>query len=566
MITASLTDGKLVVKTAVASEGTLVCQVPGARYQRKTDSWELPLTYPAFRQLAGICGDRIMELDHEPLRDWADAQASYSRWSEVAKTAPGSSSRHGFMPHQMQGIRFLRHQRRAVLADEPGLGKTAQALMSASYPALVLCPSTVRQVWADEVAKWCQETPSTMTRVQVIGGTAAQRRKQIATPADVYVIGYESAVKHSRLAPFGSTKMTDDEKADKELNALNFNTLIVDEAHNLASPAAKRTRAAWYLAGQADKVFALTGTPLRSKPSDLWSLLHLVHADEWPVKSKFVDRYATVRFNAWGQPVEENFRPDTKAELDALVAPRFLRRTKAEVLPNMPPKVESVRRLDMANKQAAAYRQMKETMLAEVADGSLLVAPNPAQRFLRLLQIASATPLSVDEGAMEMGLPSNKADAVLDLAAERAGLPTVMFSVSRRLSRLLGVQLFKAGYSVGYVDGAAGAGERNRAVEAFQAGELDWILCTYGAGGTGITLHRADTMVRAQRPFSRVDDIQAADRIHRMGQTAESVQYIDLVSIGTAESRVLSILKDKGELMEQVCRDKDRMVELLEAK
>ena len=546
--------GPVEVATDLASLGTLVSRVPGAKYARRSDSWMLPRTRVAVTQLVAIAGKHLEPL---PADVAALAEAPTSLTSGVVDIDSGLALR-GLMVHQKGGVRFLATRLRTILGDEPGLGKTAQALIAAVKPALVICPATLLQNWADEAATW---VPGLTT--QIISGTAVQRRKQIATEADLYIVGYESAVKHTRLAGFGSTKLTDDEKQPKELNERTWNTVIIDEAHNLANPVAKRTRGAWFLADGATRVYALTGTPVRSKPSDLWSLWHLIASDEAPVKSKWLDRYAIIRFDAWGHPVEESFNPETKAELDALLAPRFLRRTKAEVLPNLPPKVESVRRLELEPKQAKAYKQMRDTMLAEATDGSLLAAPNPAQKFLRLLQIASATPLSLDEGTLELGLPSNKVNAVLDIASERTGLPTVAFSVSRRLSRLVGAQLAKAGYKIGFVDGAETAAARSRAVEAFQAGELDWILCTYGAGGTGITLHAADTMVRIQRPFSRVDDIQAADRIHRIGQEAESVQYIDLVSIGTAERRVIEILENKGEVMEAVCRDKDRMLELL---
>jgi SNF2 family DNA or RNA helicase len=548
VIHAELADDRLIVSTDLPSEGTLVSRVPGSRYQRKGDHWTIPATRPAVIQLKGICGDR---LDCLP--------ANVEMLAEPNSIVP-LRGLDGMFPHQDAGFSFFVSQCRGILADEPGLGKTAQALASVTTPALVICPATLLQNWADEAERWVPNHP-----VQIISGTAAQRRKQIAAEADIYIIGYESAVKHTRLAGFGSTKLSDDERKPKELNERHWNTVIVDEAHNLANPAAKRTRAAWFLADSAERVYALTGTPVRNKPSDLWSILRLVYHDEAPVKSKWIDRYAVVRLDAGGHPVDESFEPATKDELDSIIAPRLLRRTKAEVLPGLPPKIETVRRLDMEPKQAKAYRTMKEEMLAAVEDGSFLVAPNPAQKFLRLLQIASATPLSLDEGTLELGMPSNKVNAMLDIASERSGLPTVAFSASRRLSRLVGSQLAKAGYTVGWVDGAETAAARSRAVESFQAGELDWIMCTYGAGGTGITLHASDTMVRIQRPFSKVDDIQAADRIHRIGQEAESCHYIDLTSIGTAEGRVREILNNKGELMEAVCRDKDRMVEMLEA-
>jgi SNF2 family DNA or RNA helicase len=546
MIHVSLGEGHLVTKVDLATEATLVTQVPGARYQRKGDWWKVPRTRTAVIQLMGIAQDRL---------NWVDT------FMPGEPLDPDPLSVEGLFYHQQEGAGFLVDRHRAVLADEPGVGKTAQAAVALVAPALVVCPPSLTGVWADELAKWRPELAAS-----VVAGTAAKRRQIIAERPDVLIVSFPLVWRHSRLAGFGSNKLSDDDKTPKELNETPFATVIVDEAQNVLSTSAKQTRATWAVADAAERVYALTGTPVRNRPTDLWALMRLVHPQEWPVRSKYVDRYCTLRHNAWGGVVDEGFQPETKAELDRLIAPRFLRRTKAEVLPHLPPKTYSERRLDMEPKQAKAYKQMRDTMLHELDDGSLLVAPNPMLKVMRLLQFAAATPTSFEDEAVELGMPSCKVAAMLELADERQGQPTVAFSVSKKVSRLIGGALGKAGYWVGYLDGDVAPGPARAAVvERFQSGALDWVLCTYAVGGEGLTLHRADTLVRVQRPWSVVQDKQAEDRIHRIGQEAGSVHYIDLITKGTVEPRVVAALTEKSALVGAVCRDEERIRELLEA-
>jgi SNF2 family DNA or RNA helicase len=580
VIHVSLGEGHLVARVDLATEATLVSQVPGARYQRKGDWWKVPLTLTAWVQLDAIAGDGVSWVADVALSPALDALRHAERRAWDAKqTAIGGDpdAPEGLFPHQAQGLRYLRAVNRAVLADEPGVGKTAQAAAALVAPALVVCPPSLTGVWADELAKWRPELTAS-----VVTGAAAKRRQIVATRPDVLIVSFPLVWRHSRLAGFGSNKLarcaTCDPKAEdpveeakcehhpRELNETPFATVIVDEAQNVLSTSAKQTRATWAVADAAERVYALTGTPVRNRPTDLWALMRLVHPGEWPVRSKYTDRYCTLRHNAWGGVVDEGFQPETKAELDRLIAPRFLRRTKAEVLPHLPPKTYSERRLDMEPKQAKAYKQMRDTMLHELDDGSLLVAPNPMLKVMRLLQFAAATPVSFEDEAVELGMPSCKVAAMLDLADERQGQPTVAFSVSKKVSRLTGGALGKAGYRVDYLDGDVAPGPARAAVvERFQSGALDWVLCTYAVGGEGLTLHRADTLVRVQRPWSVVQDKQAEDRIHRIGQEAASCHYIDLVTKGTNESRVIKALTEKSALVGAVCRDEERIREYLEA-
>ena len=216
-------------------------------------------------------------------------------------------------------VKFLVKARRALLADEPGLGKTAQAIRALKklqengeevFPALIVCPNTLKTNWEREFDKWWPGID-----VQVIKGSATQRRKAFDHEAQVYVINWESLRTHSRLQPYGAVALArcvecggHDSKISparcevhqRELNTINFNSVVADEIHRSKEPKSKQTRALWAASGDASTRFALTGTPIANNAVDLWPILHWLDEKEWPSKTKWIDRYVDTYLNAFG--------------------------------------------------------------------------------------------------------------------------------------------------------------------------------------------------------------------------------------------------------------------------
>ena len=263
--------------------------------------------------------------------------------------------------------------------------------------------------------------------------------------------------------------------------------------------------------------------------------------------------------------MDSQWNPATLPELERLTAPIILRRSKSDILPHLPPKRFAQRVVPMEGKQYKAYASMKKELVAELESGELLVAADPMQRVLRLLQLSCATPLSAEEGQVELTTPSNKAEALIEIAEERGGDPTVVFCASRRVSRLCGQVAAKAGHKVAYLDGHVPAGARAKVIEEFQAGETPLLLATYAVGGTGVTLTAADLTVRLQRPWSLTLDAQAVDRTHRVGAEHASVMYLDVVSAGSIEPKVVQALEEKATVLHSVVKDPDVLAEWLEA-
>jgi len=562
--------------------------IPGATWSSVEKSWKVPLSWASCLALRSVFkGD----LNIGPrLSAWAANELS-------TRVTPANALREleehegdaDLFPHQRAGVAFLSTARRALLADEPGLGKTAQTIRAIKkmsetetvFPALIVCPNTLKKNWKREFAMWWPDA-----NVRVITGSAAQRRKQFDEDADVYVINWESLRTHSRLAPYGSVALArcpdcggHDEKVSenrcevhiRELNKIDFKAVVADEIHRSKEPKSKQTRALWAATGSADIRFALTGTPIANNVLDLWAILHWLSPSEWPSKTRWIDRMVDTMMNAFGGMLVLGVKPHMEQEFYAAIHPRMRRMLKARVLPWLPPVLRERRDIEMSTKQKKAYTQMRDIMIAELEGGGALIAPSPLTQTTRLLQFASSyAEGSVDELTGEMKVilaePSCKVDALMgDISSGDYGEDSVaVCAVSRQLIELLSTAMTKAKIPHGLITGAQSEDERQQAVDDFQSGKIKWILFTAQAGGVGITLTAARRLVMLQRPWSLVDYKQALDRVHRIGsEIHDSVVIMDYVTEGTIEERVIQVLDEKADNFEQIVRDKTQLLKML---
>jgi SNF2 family DNA or RNA helicase len=377
---------------------------------------------------------------------------------------------------------------------------------------------------------------------------------------------------HTRLAGYGSISLSNEERTDKDFNLRAIHYVIADEAHRSKDPHAKQSRALWAVSAKSRYRWALTGTPVANSPLDLWALLHFMDPAIWSSKQDFQDRYVFGIETNWGyEPVGWN--QANKAELFRFVDLYLLRRSKEEVLPQLPEKTYERRLIEMHPKQAKAYKSMKKEMMANI-DGELLTAGRNLEKLIRLSQIASAMPVieqyqdehdQTRTKVVALEDPSNKVSTLMDILAEGGSESVVVFAASKKLINLAEQALLKKGITYVRITGDESAEIRSIGVQQFQEGLVRVALCTFGAGSEGITLTRAATAVFLQRPWSLVQSRQAEDRIHRIGQDAEKVLIIDLVSQGTIDVGVHDALVLKGETLESVVRDAERLKALLNA-
>lgn len=582
-------DKKHILLTTDWRYKELCKSLPGASWSPKDQVWRAPLSWTTCLALRSTFRDGLTV--GPALTEWAtnelNTRINPSNAFRELESADGDED---LFPHQRAGVQFLKTARRALLADEPGLGKTAQAIRALKaiqdsgeevFPILIVCPNTLKKNWAREFARWW---PGVKT--QVIKGTSTQRKKQFESGADIYIINWESLRSHSRLSGYGSIALvhckpcgglneavteTRCEVHPRELNNIDFKAVVADEIHRSKDPKSKQSRALWSATGNAQIRFALTGTPIANNVVDLWSILHWLSPQDWPSKTKWIDRMIDIMLNAFGGMMVIGVKPMMQDEFYKSVNPVMRRMLKKVVLPHLPPIVNERRDIEMSPKQKKAYEQMRDTMIAELESGDALTAPSILTQTTRLLQFASSyADTTVDETTGEIKTvltePSCKVDSLMDdISNGDFGDDSVaVCAVSRQLIEILSAAMTKAKIPHGLITGAQTEDERQKAVDDFQEGRIKWILFTAQAGGVGITLTTARRLVMLQRPWSLVDHKQALDRVHRIGsEIHDSILIMDYVTEGTIEERVLQVLETKSDNFEQIVRDKDQLMKLL---
>lgn len=617
---ADTAQGERIALHALESDGSwgktlwndsyLIKEIPGKRMSKELDRWTLPLSWSSCVVLRSQFGDRLVV--GEQLGTWARFQRDARERSLFLRDLKAIDASYyaqedndhdaKLFPFQIPGRDFLVTAERALLGDEMGSGKTFQTIAAlrvvqglgngGAFPVLVVCPNTLKRNWEREVRQWLPEA-----QPFVIHGSAAARRKQLATAAEapnaVIIMNIESLRLHSRLSAYGSVRLkrctecdpkngTPDLNASrceahpKELNAIDFQVCVLDEAHRVKDPQAAQSRAIWnvFHAPSVRYRWALTGTPIANHPGDLWSVLHAVDPDNFPAKSAFIDRYALKEFNAFGGMSIVGLNPERKEEFFQLLDPQFRRMIKAEVLSQLPAKSYQRRDVEMSPKQAKAYNDIAKELVTVLEDGTVLVADGSLAGATRLLQFASAycEVKSTDEDGqllpaadweVKLSDPSPKVDELMDIIRDNPGKPLVVAAEHRQLIDLVAQRLTDEGVEFARITGGVSADERDAAVQAFQTGKLDYLLFTYKAGGVGLNLTRADTMVRLQRGWSLVEMKQGEDRIHRIGsEVHDAITIIDLVTAGTIEEDQIERLYMKAERLEEIVRDRAKLAAL----
>jgi SNF2 family DNA or RNA helicase len=588
------------------SEYPLCQQIPGCNFQDKHQVWAAPLTWPAYVAFKEAWKHQPV-IESPGLLDWAasawgDTQIAYglrsamdTRDEQLAlfldeadeHTAPVELGDGTVMPrklfgYQRAGVAWLATQKRVILGDPQGNGKTPQVIRAIQFlsktalhpgPALVICTGAMLHGWAREFAAWAPEL-----RVKIITGTATKRRKIFtdAMEADVFLITWPVVRYHTRLAAYpglaftrcdehgGHTGKTPAqcEVHDKELNAIPFSIVVADEAHRMKDAKAKQSRAVWHLMHAAEFAWPVTGTPIADSIADLWSVLHGVDPRAFPAKGRFLDLYAVIQLD-WNQGREVlDLRPDTAPSFHLSVQPLIRRIPREVARPYQPPRLPPLFRYpEMEPAQARAYKQVAKELMADLGT-EIVTMGSHIVKFSRLCQLAAAM-IKADEGEDPYGFtkqlitlasPSNKVTDIMEFLSDNPG-PLVVAANSPQLIELAGTRMTAEKMPWSKVTGGMSDYDKDQAVQAFQAGHARVIFITK-AGGEGITLTRASAIYFAQPDPSFLSREQKIGRVDRIGQLAP-VQPVYAITPGTVEVRLYELGCEKAERSESVVRDPD---------
>lgn len=481
-------------------------------------------------------------------------------------------------PYQVAGALEIARTGRSMIFDEPRTGKTITTILGllewgigpyrgrGDGPVLVIAPASVVDPWVEEWQRWAPHLRAVAYR-----GT---KRRALLGAADIYVTSYETARDDSRVvAGFGPLL---------DLMKEDGGALVVDECHYIKNPQAERTKAVRRLAAAAEAFVALSGTPITKNTGELYPTINCLDPEAYPAGGRWKTRYC---WEVQGEYDTEiiGLLPANEAEFRLSIAGQNRRVARADVMADLPPKVYSTRTVELPKEWRKAYDQFEDQMLAELPDdGGELAVMDVLTKYNLLTRLASA-PADVeitygpdlDEKTQEpkrhislhLKAPSWKITALLEILDERCGEnggeSVVVFAPSRQLVMLAGEAATKAGYKVGYIVGGQSQAERTAARQAFQAGELDLICATTGAGGTGITLSRAGTLVFLQRPWSLDHSIQAEDRGEGDLTSTRGTEIIDVIAKSTIDSRVRSVLRENAGQLAELVQDPRIVAQLL---
>ena len=420
--------------------------------------------------------------------------------------------------YQVSGFEFFKtlsdYQFGGILADEMGLGKTIQTiaflLSNKDKKSIVITPTALIYNWKNELEKFAPTL-----KVGLLHAAKSEREK-ILDNIDNYDV-------------ILTTYTTYKNDIDKYKN-INFDYCIIDEAQNIKNPDAIITKAIKNV--NAKVKFALTGTPIENNLMELWSIFDFIMPGYLYNKSKFKSIFVNNDKNI--------------IELKNLIKPFILRRTKKEVITELPDKIEQKIIIDLKKEHKRAYkgyvnlitRKIKENNQDNITVFSYLT---------KLRQLCLSPELMVKNYQGK----NSKLDVLINIINDSSDEKILVFSQFTKVLEVIGKRLNEENISYSYLDGKTSAKDRVKLVEEFNTNNNKVFLISLKAGGTGLNLTSANIVVHFDPWWNPAVEDQASDRAHRIGQK-NVVNVIKLIAKGTAEERVINLQETKKELIEDV--------------
>ena len=406
-----------------------------------------------------------------------------------------------------------------ILADEMGLGKTVQTLaflrtQRGNGPALIVCPTSLVTNWENEARKFTPELKSLVLegaqRAALFGGIAQ---------SDIVITSYALL-----------------RRDIEELRAFEFSTAVLDEAQHIKNPETQNAQAAFAL--RAKHRFVLTGTPMENSVRDLWSIMNFALPGYLGNRADFRERYEL--------PIARGSAPDVQRRLSRRLQPFLLRRRKRDVAKDLPEKIEQVVPCSLTGAQRGAY----DALLREIQQGLGSAGKNVnagAQRMkmltglLRLRQVCCDLRLvGIDKGDTSAKL--DLLDELLEEAIDGEHR-VLVFSQFVSMLHLVRERLEKLEIPFCYLDGSTK--QRQETVDRFQSdATIPVFLISLKAGGVGLNLSAADTVIHFDPWWNPAVEAQATDRAHRIGQTRVVTAY-KLITRDTVEEKILKLQEKK---------------------
>jgi SNF2 family DNA or RNA helicase len=427
-----------------------------------------------------------------------------------------------------------------ILADDMGLGKTLQILamllsdkqQGSQEPSMVVAPTSLIYNWEEEVQKFVPDL-----KTLIISGSKNERKKLMEQiPAvDLVITSYPLI------------------RRDKEdYEAYTFRCCIIDEAQHIKNPVSQGAKAVKSI--QAKRRFAMTGTPMENSLSELWSIFDFIMPGYLFSHNKFMSTYE--------KPIVKDHDADSVEELARHIKPFILRRLKVDVLKELPEKIESKMVAELTEEQKKIYLAYLSQVRGEIAaeidrSGYEKSHIKILSALTRLRQICCHPGVFLEDYRGESGKLLLLDEVISD--ALSGGHRILLFSQFTSMLKLIRERLNASHVSTFYLDGNTDVLERIKLVRSFNEGEGDVFLISLKAGGTGLNLTGADTVIHYDPWWNPAVEDQASDRAYRIGQE-KVVHVMRLITKGTIEEKIEHLKEQKRNLTDAVIKPGETFV------
>ena len=496
----------------------------------------------AFSEKSGK-GVRLHPLAALAVEDWMDEVGDLKtdkHWKAHLKRLRDSQTFEPELPstlqaelrdYQLDGFRWLARLAYwgvgACLADDMGLGKTLQALAliltrAPEGATLIVAPTSVGTNWISEAQKFAP----TLNPIQ-FGSGNRQKVLDELQPFDLVVCTYG---------------LLQQEEMAEMLAQVQWQTIVLDEAQSIKNFATKRSQAAMNLQGGFKLL--TTGTPIENHLGELWNLFRFINPGLLGSLESFNQRFAN--------PIERYGDQSARHQLKKLIQPFLLRRTKNQVLQELPSRTEILLQVDLSQEELAFYEALRREALAKLSESDATAGAKHLQVLAEIMRLRRAC-CNTQLVRPEIALPSSKLNLFGEVVTEllENNHKALVFSQFVDHLRLIRDYLDKQKIVYQYLDGSTPAAERQKRVKAFQSGQGDVFLISLKAGGTGLNLTAADYVIHMDPWWNPAVEDQASDRAHRIGQQRPVTIY-RLVAKNTIEEKIVELHQQKRDLADSL--------------
>jgi len=433
-----------------------------------------------------------------------------------------------------------------LLADSPGCGKSIQSIATTiirdAKKVLVVCPATLKLSWFDELEKWIPDT-----KVTVISGNKKEREEKWNEDSVYYLSNYEQLLRNL-----------------PEMQKIDWDYIIADEATRLSNIKSKQSIQIKKI--KAKHRISLTGTPLNNKIEDVWNILDFCQqnslGDYWSFTNKYCikqkihlkEKISKEGKIIKGRTVSLITGYKNLGELKNILSDYMIRRTKEEVLSELPPKLYETVYVEFSKEEKEIYKNVQENILSELKDLTIDTKYlNEAMvKLVRLKQVTNSLELVSDNtySSKILALKELLGDIINDNAK------AIIFSQFSTFTDILMREL--AEYNPLLISGKVKQEQRNENIKLFNNDDRYKLLCMTEAGGFGLNLQRANYVIHADLPWSISKKIQREDRCHRKGQE-KNVTIYQLIVKDTVDEYVLKVLMKKQKMSDEILGDSERI-------